>query len=261
MALKRTTGVVIKVIDHGESDKIVVLYGPQRGKLAGIAKGAKKSKKRFSNKLELFSRLDILFDERVRGGLVQITEAELLDSYINLRQDYDRYIGATLICELMNSWSKENDADENIYVLLTWALQELNRSDSCKTVQIFFQVKLYTLLGYKLHLDSCILCGEAGQTGVPYGFLPSRNGLICRGCRPAIEPKDMMPLSLGTIKLLQSVQELPLEKLHRLRFSKSSIQEALALFRAYGQYLLQREITAWNFILVKPRADFFSPGK
>ena len=261
MALKQTTGVVIKVIDHGESDKIVVLYGPQRGKLAGIAKGAKKSKKRFSNKLELFSRLDILFNERVRGSLVLISEAELLDSFINLRQDYDRYVGGALICELMNFWSKENDADENIYSLLIWALQELHRSDSCKTILIFFQVKLYTLLGYKLHLDSCILCGETGQPGVPYGFLPSRNGLICRGCRPAIDPKDMISLSLGTIKLLQSAQDLPLEKLNRLRFSNSSINEALVLFRAYGQYLLQREITAWNFILAKPQADSFSPGK
>ena len=261
MALKRTTGVVIKVIDHGESDKIVVLYGPQNGKLAGIAKGAKKSKKRFSNKLELFSRLEILFEERSRGGLVQIIEAELLDSYINLREDYDRYIGATFICELMNSWTKENDPDKHVYDLLTWALQELNRGDLSKTILIFFQVKLYTLLGYKLHLDSCILCGEAGQSGVPYGFLPSRNGLICTGCRPVIDPRDMISLSLGTIRLLQSAQELPLEKLIRLRFSKSSIREALLLFRAYGHYLLQREITAWNFILGELQADSFSPNR
>jgi DNA repair protein RecO (recombination protein O) len=259
MALKRTTGVVIKVIDHGESDKIVVLYGPHRGKLAGIAKGAKKSKKRFTNKLELFSRLDILYNDRPRGGLVQITEAELLNSYITLRENYDRYVGAALICELMNFWSKENDADEKIYDLLIWALSELNSSNSMKTILIFFQVKLYTLLGYKLHLSSCILCGDVGNSS--YGFLPSRNGLICSNCRPTAMPGDMIPLSMGTIKLLQSAQELPLEKLIRLRFSVASEKEALLLFRAYGNYLLQREIIAWNFILGKLQADSFSPGR
>ena len=74
-------------------------------------------------------------------------------------------------------------------------------------------------------------------------------------------PRDMIPLSMGTIKLLQSAQELPLEKLIRLRFSVASEKEALLLFRAYGNYLLQREIIAWNFILGKLQADSFSPGR
>jgi len=39
-----------------------------------------------------------------------------------------------------------------------------------------------------------------------------------------------------------------MEKIERLRFSDASIREALLLFRAYGQYLLQREIKAWNFM-------------
>ena len=39
-----------------------------------------------------------------------------------------------------------------------------------------------------------------------------------------------------------------MEKLERLRFSNASIQEALLLFRMYGQYLLQKEIRAFNFL-------------
>jgi DNA repair protein RecO (recombination protein O) len=249
MALKQTTGVVIKVIDHGESDKIVILYGPQRGKLAGIAKGAKRSKKRFTNKLEIFSRLDILYNDSTRGGLVQITEAELLDPYISLREVHEKYTAAALICELMNFWAKENDADENIYALLLWSLKGVDSGEPSRMMLIFFQIKLYTLLGYKLHLDSCIVCGDSSQSSAPFRFLPSRNGLICSNCRPEVLPKDMISLGLGTIKLLQHAQDLPLEKLLRLRFSVASAREALLLFKAYGQYLLQREIVSWKFVL------------
>jgi hypothetical protein len=53
---------------------------------------------------------------------------------------------------------------------------------------------------------------------------------------------------MNTIKLLQHAQGLPMEKLERLRFSDASIREALLLFKTYGQYLLQREIVAWNFL-------------
>jgi hypothetical protein len=59
----------------------------------------------------------------------------------------------------------------------------------------------------------------------------------------------MVPLAMNTIKLLQHAQDLPMEKLDRLRFSNVSILEALRLFKVYGQYLLQREIAAWNFLL------------
>ena len=79
-------------------------------------------------------------------------------------------------------------------------------------------------------------------------FHPARHGLLCKACSPGIKAPEMISLSLNTIKLLQLAQDLPMEKLERLRFSGASIREALQLFRVYGQYLLQREITAWNFL-------------
>jgi hypothetical protein len=67
---------------------------------------------------------------------------------------------------------------------------------------------------------------------------------------------------MNTIKLLQHAQELPMEKLARLRFSTASVREALQLFRNYGQYLLQREIAAWNFLLEEgPQAAKVNQGK
>jgi hypothetical protein len=53
---------------------------------------------------------------------------------------------------------------------------------------------------------------------------------------------------LGTIKLLQHAQELKMDKLERLRFSETSTVESLQLFKAYGNYLLHREIKAWEFL-------------
>jgi len=248
MTTKKMTAVVIRVSDLGESDKIVTLYSKQAGKVAGVAKGAKKSKKRFSNKLEFFSLLDIIYDDRGRSGLVRIVEAELLTPFISLRQNYDRYVGAVLACELIYYWSGENDADKNVFNLLVWALQSIDSGKSPKVVHIFFQIKLYTFLGYKLHLATCIKCGVAEQEGKPYVFHPGRHGLLCRNCRSSSVSREMISLSINTIKLLQHAHDMPMEKLERLRFSDASIREALLLFKTYGQYLLQREIMAWNFL-------------
>lgn len=245
------TAIVLRVNDLGESDKIVTFYSREAGKIAGVAKGAKKSIKRFSNKLEIFSLLDVLYDDRNRSGLVRITEAELLAPFISLRENYERYVSGVLACELIYFWSKESDADRNIFTLLLWALQHIDMGDPPQQVQIFFQVKLYTLLGYRLHLAGCSKCTDSEQSGAPFIFYPGRHGFLCRDCAPGLMARDNVPLSLNTIKLLQHAQDLPLEKLGRLRFSEASIKEALQLFKVYGQYLLQREIAAWNFLLAK----------
>jgi DNA repair protein RecO (recombination protein O) len=244
------TAIVLRVQDLGESDKIVTFYSKQEGKLAGIAKGAKKSKKRFSNKLEIFSLLQVFYDERsrTRSGLFRIDEAELLNPYISLRLNYDRYVSGVLACELIYCWSRDYDPDNNIFNLLLWILQSLDRGSSPREAQIFFQIKLYTLLGYKLNLEGCLKCGNTNQSGMPYVFHPARHGLICRNCSSEAVSPDDIPLSINTIKLLRHAQELPLEKLARLRFSEASIREALLLFKVYGHYLLQREIAAWKFL-------------
>ena len=248
MTSKKMTAIVLRVNDLGESDKIVTFYSEQEGKLAGIAKGAKKSRKRFSNKLEIFSLLQVLYDDRSRSGLFRIDEAELLNPFMSLRQHYDRYVSGVLACELVYYWSRDYDADKNIFHLLLWALQHIDRGSPPQMVQIFFQVKLYTLLGYKLHLAGCIKCENDQADGMPYIFHPVRHGMLCRNCSPEVVSREQVSLSLNTVRLLQHAQDLPLEKIERLRFSETSIREALLLFKIYGHYLLQREITAWNFL-------------
>jgi hypothetical protein len=51
-----------------------------------------------------------------------------------------------------------------------------------------------------------------------------------------------------------------MQKLNRLRFSDTSVREALHLFKGYGQYLLQREIAAWDF-LEKKNKGLVSRGR
>ena len=248
MTSKKIKAVVLKVSDLGESDKIVTFYSREYGKVAGIAKGAKRSKKRFSNKLEIFSLLDILYAGRSQAGLFTIVEAELLHPFMSLRENYDRYVGAALACELIYYWSKDYDADNYIFDLLVWALQNIDRGQSSRVILIFFQIKLYTLLGYKLDLSGCIKCGIAGPSGRPYVFHSGRHGLVCRNCGPSAGSRETVSLSMNTVKLLEHAQGAAMEKLERLRFSDASIREAQLLFRMYGQYLLQREIKAFTFL-------------
>ncbi|MCK4838070.1 MAG: DNA repair protein RecO [Desulfobulbaceae bacterium] len=250
----RTPTVVLEVRTYGESDKIVTFYSKSKGRMSGIAKGAQRSLKRFVNKLELFSHLEILYTDSHSSSLARIDQAELINPFPVIRSNYDRFTAAALICELILHWTRENDPDERIFWLLIWALTSLEDLKQPATwVVILFNIKLLTLLGYKPALEGCSECGTplAHQDG-PYRFNPARNGLICRTCGKSANNLGQSPgfnFSISTARFLSKAQEMPLDKLARLRFSPTVVKEALLMLKNYGSSILQRDISSWNFLV------------
>jgi len=59
-----TPALVLRTRPFGESDRIVTLLTEQHGKVAGIAKGAKNSRRRFAGTLEPFVLIRAVFRQR-----------------------------------------------------------------------------------------------------------------------------------------------------------------------------------------------------
>lgn len=248
----RTPAVVIQVRTYGESDKIVTFYSMTRGRMSGIAKGAQRSLKRFVNKLELFSHLEILYTDSRSSSLVRVDQAELLNPFPVIRGNYERFTAATLICELILHWTRENDPDERIFTLLTWSLASLEdlKRPAAWTV-ILFNIKLLTLLGYQPDLTGCNECGTLTRQEGPYRFNPARNGLICRQCSISASNLGQAPglnFSITSARFLNKAQEMPLDKVARLHFSPAVVQETLAMLKNYTTSILQRDISSWDFL-------------
>jgi DNA repair protein RecO (recombination protein O) len=248
MFLQHSLAIVLQVKDHGDSDKIVTLYTLEHGKIVLIAKGAKRSKKRFVNKLELFSLLAIDFVPSRHSSLMRLDQAELLAPFPRLRENYELYIGASLLCELVLHWTREHDSDEELFRLLRWALEGLAMAGGAvgRTI-IFFHVKMLDILGYRPDLTGCLDCHALGAPGVAYRFSPLRNGLVCSRCEPRAAVNSQ-PLSIQTIQLLRRVQDMEQGKLERLRFSPAATRESIALLQRYDSHLLQREVQSWSFL-------------
>jgi DNA repair protein RecO (recombination protein O) len=219
--------------------------------MSGIAKGAQRSLKRFLNRLELFTRLEIIYTNSRSSSLVMIDQAELIDPHPQIRADYERYTAAALICELTLHWTRENDPDPAIFDLLAWALknlEDLKRPASWGV--ILFQIKMLTLLGYKPDLSGCSECGTVNKGSAPFRFSKVRNGMICNKCSKSAGPDlSGLPFSIDTTAFLQKAQEMPLDKLNRLHFTPKVVREAIAILKIYGTSILQRDITAWDFLV------------
>ncbi|MCP6756869.1 DNA repair protein RecO, partial [Klebsiella pneumoniae] len=65
---------------YGESDKIATFLTAEFGKLTGIAKGAKNSRRRFANSLEPLARVRVHFRQKPTATMAFLESCELLGS-------------------------------------------------------------------------------------------------------------------------------------------------------------------------------------
>lgn len=241
----RTLALVLRVSDHGESDKIVTFFSPDLGRVTGIAKGAKRSKKRFVNKLEIFSLLEIFYRPPKRNTLFFISEAELENAFLSLRGDFRRYVMATFIVELVLRFTREHDPDPGIFNLLHWAMSSLEKNEVPLKTGVFFLLRLLGAVGYQPALDHCGFCGKKVSAKGSFSLHPGSGSLACSSCKKS-SAESFTPLSIQTLKFLDTAQKMELKNIDRLRLLNQNAREALFFLYRYTQHLLQHDINSWQ---------------
>ncbi len=237
--------IILNSYDHAESDMIVTFFTKHKGRITGIAKGAKRSKKRFVNKLELFSLLTLSYTESNTKSLAFINEAELHTSFINIRSQISLFNTASVIQEIVLNATGEREGDNTIFNLLLWALTSLNEKRAHLPILVTFLLLFFDYIGYRPHLDKCLSCNRDLFSGPKHYFNPRAGGIICGQCKK-LDKTPLIPLSLGTVRLLNSILDQPLIKLHRLHFSHHALSQSLKILYEYSRQLLQREIHSWK---------------
>ena len=143
-----TPAVVLKAKPYGESDKIVSFLTEKHGKITGIAKGAKRSRKRFVNSLEPFSLVNLRFYERPQSSLVFIFSSDLLFGFPKLVTSLDKISFASYLVEITDGLIRERDEEPRIFQHLKDGLGYLNENDASLRFLTSFELKLLSLAGY-----------------------------------------------------------------------------------------------------------------
>ena len=245
--LPPAAGVVLDIFEHGESDLIAVIFTRERGRLAAIAKGAKKSRRRFVNKLEPFTSLELLLSPSRRSTLFRLDEAEIISSRPGLRFDHRRYAAASLVCELVIHWTRETDPAPELFHLLEWSLDQMEKGDLSWVLPVFL-VRLIDLTGHRPLLDACAVCGAASSG--PMRMSHAHHGVVCRRCDP--QGSGGTVLNAGEIRTMRELADAPPERTGRIRIGAKSRRTITETMIRYSTWLLQREPASW-----KAAADIF----
>ena len=209
-AEESTPAIVLRTRDYMESDRIVTLLTEQAGKIGGIAKGAKASRRRFEHRLEPFSHVMLYFRRRPHGQLVFITRAEAagLEPF-RLEDDLGRLALGAYMLDLADALTSEDAEAAGAYRLLTEALSALGASAAGAALRQAYELRMFRWAGFGIEFDRCRVCAES-QAGAPaVHFIIARGGIVCARCRERA-PEGGIRLSAASAAALADLERMPM---------------------------------------------------
>jgi DNA repair protein RecO (recombination protein O) len=243
MALFKTQAIVTRSLHYGESDKIITFFTRDFGKLKGIAKGARRSKKRFQNVLGLFSHLRLIFFDREGMGLVRVESGDLLHPFPKIREDLKKIYYGNYYLELVNEMTGEREASPEAFDLLLSFLFDLETVEPKEEQLRMFETRMLSLHGYRPNLVRCGQCKRSwedlGERGTAF-FSLEKGTLVCDRCSRGWQ--DLFPLSLGTARLIDRISQTELVNLNRLRFTSQALTESREMLPRFIRHQTGKEL-------------------
>ena len=149
--IAKTSAVVLKVINFSESSLIVTMMTIEHGKIAMIAKGARKPRNKFSGLLCPGQILEVVYYYKSTRNIQTLTEADYLHKLFRLRTDVFKMSLALSVLELVNQLTHENEINVPVFNFLIRFLPWLNDySSPSKLILPYVQIQLADLSGIGL---------------------------------------------------------------------------------------------------------------
>lgn len=237
--------IILRHADFQESDRVVTVFSRDHGRIAGLARGVRKSVKRFAGHLDLFSLVELRYKSG-RGDLFQFENAELIRAHMGIRQDLYRIAWAGYLCELVEKLFGEAEPHPELFDLLSDALLLLDKAPRLGEGTLrALELRFLADAGLQPELEQCGLCRISVESGRSFSFVVARGAVLCEQCYPN-DPDALIPAE--TIGLLGYSQQLPLHKLVELRFTQKEARGARVLLNAFIRYHVGTSLRSTAFL-------------
>jgi DNA repair protein RecO (recombination protein O) len=237
------TAVILKRTPYGEADVIVTFFSREQGKLSGMARHAKRSVKRFGNVLASLALVRLEVTASPGRELVRLDRGEPITVFEGAAGDPLRLGLAGRALELVDGVQAPLDPLPELFDLLLWLLGRLDRGERVEEASFIFELRLLRLAGFGPNLTVCPHCGRRLADFPQAALDPGQGGLVCPEAGP-----EALPVSTGTLKVMDRALSLPLGKIDRLRAAPRVLAEAEPFLGRYVVHVLGRELKSTRFL-------------
>jgi DNA repair protein RecO (recombination protein O) len=177
MPLKESEALILRSYPMREADLLVTLFTRQEGKVRGVARAAKKSKRRFGGALEPLTYVRAYYEDRERQELSRLDSCEVIESPLATEVSYPRAVALGHLAELLDELLPDREANDAVFRLTLAALSSLRGPEIWMAVT-YFDLWLTRLMGFMPELTECIVCGRPLNGSRAY-FHALADGLMC----------------------------------------------------------------------------------
>lgn len=232
MKPKSEAAYLVRSVPYRDSDLIVTILTSGSGVVSLMARGAKKSRKRFGGALDFAKLFRAEYAAPREAGLGTLSSVELLCDFPKTVSDIRRYAVASHFVEVVRGLAREGEVSGEPFSLLDGGFRGLEAGGDPVSLLRVFQVRAVSLMGYSIAASPCGACGE---TLSEESTSLSGSVLYCASCAP----QGSARISAGAVKTLRSASSLDFSSLGSLRISKKTEEEIggfveKALVRALG---------------------------
>jgi DNA repair protein RecO (recombination protein O) len=151
--IETSTGLILRTRPLTDTSLIIHWLTGDLGRLATVAKGARRPKSPFAGKLDLFYLARFSFQRSRRSELHQLREVGLQETHTALRRDVQALQQASYCAALIEQTTETETPVPAIFTLMTGVVEQLCRHEPQAQTVPAFELKLLAELGLQPDLD------------------------------------------------------------------------------------------------------------
>ena len=144
---ERASGLILRVRPLTETSLIVSWLTAEQGRIATVAKGARRTKSPLRGKLDLFFSADFSFRRSKRSELHNLREVVVHDSRLGLRHDIDRLRVAGYATAVIEAMTETETPLPETFDLMAEFLEALESAEASRTWALAFEGRMLNLHG------------------------------------------------------------------------------------------------------------------
>jgi DNA repair protein RecO (recombination protein O) len=180
----RTLALVVRTVDVFETSLVATLFTRELGKVAVLAKGARRLKSPLQGGLDLLGVSDIVLFPKASEALDLLVEAAPVERFASLRRDLAALYAGYYIAELLTDLTDFHDPHQKLFDGARITLRHLGDAKLRPLRVMRFELASLRELGLAPSLDCCAQCGlDVRPRGEGVSFGLSVGGVLCEACR------------------------------------------------------------------------------
>ncbi|MBR2651030.1 MAG: DNA repair protein RecO [Clostridia bacterium] len=152
------TGLILRCVDIGESDRLISIYTREQGTVTAMVKGGKSHKNQNMAAIQQYCYSSFILYKR--GDKLWVKESSLIESFFGIRGDLVALSLAGYIVEVLTEVST-SEGDPDLMRLALNSLYALSEKKyGYKKVKAAFEIRALAIIGFMPEVLACHSCGK-----------------------------------------------------------------------------------------------------